>query len=86
MALRELRANALSVPAGGQRAAMREAWLTLTAQPECHLCYRTSAQGYLEEQRLRNRLERVYESPTPLGAGPAEPPDVDVRRALGFSP
>lgn len=39
---------------------------------------------YAREQRLRNRIDREYGEPTPLGAGPAEPPDLDVRRLLGI--
>lgn len=39
---------------------------------------------YTHEQRLRNRIDRDYGAPTPLTAGPEEPPDLDVRRHLGL--
>jgi len=39
---------------------------------------------YEKEQRLRNRIDREYGAATPLSVGPAEPPDVDVRRRLGL--
>jgi hypothetical protein len=37
---------------------------------------------YDAEQRLRNRVERVNGSPTPLDDGPDDPPDVDVRKLI----
>jgi hypothetical protein len=38
---------------------------------------------YDTERRLRNRIERSYGLPTPLDAGPDEPPAIDVRRLIG---
>lgn len=43
----------------------------------------TKLDFYAREQRLRNRIDREYGEPTPLGAGPLEPPELDVRRLLG---
>ena len=37
---------------------------------------------YLQEQRLRNRIEREYGAPTPLRDGPETPPDIDLRPHL----
>lgn len=36
-----------------------------------------------KEQRLRSRIDREYGAPTPITEGPAEIPDLDVRRHLG---
>ena len=38
---------------------------------------------YRAEQRLRNRVDRVYGVATPLAFGPEAAPDVDPRRVLG---
>lgn len=45
----------------------------------------TKLDFYGREQRLRNRIDREYGEPTPPSSGPAEPPDLDVRRLLGVS-
>lgn len=42
------------------------------------------ARLYLDEARLRHRIDRVYGVPTPLSAGPATPEDIDPRRILGL--
>jgi hypothetical protein len=39
---------------------------------------------YRAEQRLRNRVDRVYGVATPVTAGPEAPPDVDPRTVLGL--
>ena len=44
----------------------------------------TKLDFYAREQRLRNRIDREYGEPTPLSAGPWEPPELDVRRLLGL--
>lgn len=38
-----------------------------------------------KEQRLRSRIDREYGAPTPISEGPAEIPDLDVRRHLGLA-
>lgn len=40
---------------------------------------------YARQQRLRNRIDREYGEPTPLSAGPAAPPELDLRRLLGVA-
>lgn len=42
----------------------------------------TKLRWYDAERRLRYRIDRAYGVPTPLEDGPAQPPDVDPRRAF----
>ena len=41
---------------------------------------------YRNEQRLRNRIDREYGTPTPLEGGPEAVPEIDARTVLNTLP
>jgi hypothetical protein len=63
-------------------------WGALPGSEEAASCPADAAKldWYGKEQRLRNRIDRDYGAPTPIGEGPEEIPDFDVRRPLQPAP